>query len=251
MGVHNLARRFVERVFGVQVIPYGHAAFVFEREHLRRFLAHFKVDCVFDVGANAGQYARMLRERTGYEGAIISYEPIPEFAALLRTAAKSDPAWFIEELALGDAQSTATFNVYASDQFSSLHAFSMAGAEQFPVDSQLRRRVEVRTVKLAGEIAKYRAKIGFSRPFLKMDTQGHDLAVAVGAGEELKTFVGLQSELAIVRLYADSPTYREALDYYASQGFTLSAFVPNNLGFFPRLLEMDCIMFREETPAAT
>jgi hypothetical protein len=82
-----------------------------------------------------------------------------------------------------------------------------------------------------------------------MDTQGHDLAVAVSAGEELKTFVGLQSELAIVRLYASAPTYREALDYYASHGFTLSAFVPNNFGFFPRLLEMDCIMFRESTSA--
>ena len=249
MGVHSIARRVVERVFGVQVIPYGQAAFVFEREHLHRFLAHFKVDCVFDVGANAGQYAQMLRERAGYEGTIISYEPIPEFAAQLRMAAKSDPAWFIEEFALGDAEGTSTFNIYASDQFSSLHAFSVAGAEQFPGDSQLARRVEVRTVTLAGEIAKYRAKIGFRRPFLKMDTQGHDLAVAVSAGEELKTFVGLQSELAIVRLYASAPTYREALDYYASHGFTLSAFVPNNFGFFPRLLEMDCIMFRESTSA--
>jgi hypothetical protein len=85
---------------------------------------------------------------------------------------------------------------------------------------------------------------------LKMDTQGHDLAVAVGAGEELKAFIGLQSELAIVRLYARSPTYQETLDYYASYGFTLSAFVPNNLGHFPRLLEMDCIMFRESTEFA-
>jgi FkbM family methyltransferase len=250
VGALSIARRLVERAFGVQVIPAGQAALVFEREHLRRFLAHFEVDCVFDVGANAGQYAQMLRERVGYDGTIISYEPIPELAALLRMAAKSDPAWFIEELALGDAEGTATFNVYASDQFSSLHAFSAAGAEQFPGDGQLERCVEVRTVTLAGEIAKYRAKIGFSRPFLKMDTQGHDLAVAVGAGEELKTFVGLQSELAIVRLYAGSPTYRETLDYYASYGFTLSAFVPNNLGHFPRLLEMDCIMFRESTPSA-
>jgi len=248
MGARSIARRFVERVFGVQVIPYGQTAFVFEREHLRRFFAHFEVDCVFDVGANAGQYAQMLRERVGYKGPIISYEPIPEFAALLRVAARSDPAWFIEELALGDAEGTASFNVYAQDQFSSLHAFSVAGTEQFPGESQLERRVEVRTATLAGEIAKYRARMGFHQAFLKMDTQGHDLAVAVGAGEELKTFVGLQSELAMVRLYASSPTYREVLDYYASHGFTLSAFVPNNYGFFPRLLEMDCIMFRESSP---
>jgi FkbM family methyltransferase len=250
MGARSIPRRLVERVFGVQVIPYGHAAVLFEHEHLSRFLTHFKIDCVFDVGANAGQYAQMLRERAGYRGPIISYEPIPEFAAQLRIAAKSDPAWFIEELALDAAEGSAAFNVYAGDQFSSLHPFSAAGTDQFPGESQLQRRVQVHTMTLAGEIAKYREKIGFRRPFLKMDTQGNDLAVAVGAGEELKTFVGLQSELAIVRLYADSPTYREALDYYASYGFTLSAFVPNNFGFFPRLLEMDCIMFREPTPSA-
>jgi hypothetical protein len=38
---------------------------LFEQEHLRRFLSHFNVNCVFDVGANAGQYATMLRQDKG------------------------------------------------------------------------------------------------------------------------------------------------------------------------------------------
>jgi hypothetical protein len=83
---------------------------------------------VLGVVANAGQYAQMLRKRAGYEGTIISHEPIPELAALLRMGAKSNLAWFVEELAPGVAESTATFNVSASDQFSSLPAFSVAGA---------------------------------------------------------------------------------------------------------------------------
>jgi hypothetical protein len=46
---------------------------------------------VLGVGANAGQYAQTLRKGAGYEGTIVSYASIPEFAALLRVAAKWDP----------------------------------------------------------------------------------------------------------------------------------------------------------------
>jgi hypothetical protein len=51
-----------------------------------------------------------------------------------------------------------------------------------------------------------------------------------------------QSELAFKRIYAGSASYRDAIDYYESLGFELSAFVPNNFGYFPYLFEMDYIM---------
>src|SRR6185503_14223092 len=55
-----------------------------EQTHLRRLLAHLDVDCVFDVGANTGQYAEMLRRRAGFRGRIVSFEPIPEAASEVR-----------------------------------------------------------------------------------------------------------------------------------------------------------------------
>ena len=62
----------------------------------------------------------------------------------------------------------------------------------------------------------------------------------------LSEFVGIQSELAIKRIYANTPGYQEALKFYTDRGFILSAFVPNNSGYFPYLIEMDCIMFNEK-----
>lgn len=244
MSLKRTAADTMERVLGVRIVRPGGVATVFEEEHLRRFFEHFHVDCVFDVGANGGQYATMLRERAGYRGFVVSFEPIPQLARELRELARNDPRWFIEEAALDRVMGTAHFNVSAVSQFSSLHKGAFTEVDLFQKDVAVVQQIEVTTTTVAHELAKYRDRLGFKHPFLKMDTQGHDLAVAEGAGPALREFVGLQSELAIKRIYDGAPSYEEALQFYAAHGFELSAFVPNNTGHFPRLIEIDCIMYR-------
>jgi hypothetical protein len=79
-----------------------------------------------------------------------------------------------------------------------------------------------------------------------MDTQGHDVTVARGAGRYLRQFVGLQSELSLTQLYKEQASFTEALEFYRSVGFRLSALVPNNGGHFPDLNEVDCIMYNPQ-----
>ena len=112
--------------------------------------------------------------------------------------------------------------------------------------NKVTEQISVAVATLPEMFAKYQKELGFKRPFLKMDTQGHDLEIARGAGETLKQFVGLQSELSIKRIYEDTSDYRTVLDYFATQGFELSAFVPNNQGNFPQLVEIDCIMYNKK-----
>jgi hypothetical protein len=113
------------------------------------------------------------------------------------------------------------------------------------------RVIEVRRSTLAAELPYWREKLGFKRPFLKIDTQGHDVAVFEGAGAGVREFVGLQAEMAIRPIYDGSTGFMDAIETYRRAGFELSAIVPNNQGHFPMLIDMDCIMYRSEIDATS
>lgn len=219
---------------------------VWEQLHLAKALTFCGVDCVFDVGANRGQYASMLRRKAGYRGLIVSFEPIPKVAAELSETAAQDPMWLVECLALAHRDGQQTFNIMAGDQFSSLSDASTSDTAALEDQNTAVQKVTVRTETLGTAYRRLAAQHGFTRPFLKLDTQGYDVKIVQAGREVLHRFVGLQSELAVKRLYADSVDFREALTIYQECGFELSAFVPNNAGHFPMLLETDCIMLRRD-----
>ena len=218
---------------------------IHEQKHLLRLLRYLDVDCVFDVGANAGQYGQMLRKNAGYTGRIISFEPIPALADKVRQVAKDD-IWSVEEIALSGATGEGEFNVMASNQFSSLSTPNDDETGLFKKANVVTNIITVQTETLESAFNRLHEAYGFERPFLKMDSQGLDVKILHSGQAIAKQFVGLQSELAIKRLYADSVDFRDAISVYESLGFELSALVPNNAGHFPQLVELDCIMVRSD-----
>jgi FkbM family methyltransferase len=217
-----------------------------EQRHLRRLLRLYEVDCVFDVGANYGQYAQMLRRHAGFRGLIVSFEPIPAAAAALRDKSRGDPKWIIEEIALSRSDGQCKFNVMTATQFSSLSAPRHDEVGLFEGTNRIAETVTVRTENLETAFGRLQRQYGFRRPFLKLDTQGFDVEIVSSARPVLREFIGLQSELAIKKLYASSVDFRSAITLYEECGFQLSAFVPNNAGHFPQLVETDCIMVRDD-----
>ncbi len=236
-----------------KIVRASQVSLLFEKIHLKKFLTTYDIDCVFDVGANKGQYALMLR-KFGYSGHIISFEPIPELVTKLRKVAEKDSKWIIVETALDSVSHKVTFNVMHGSQFSSLHDPSHSEINLFKDQNSVVKKIHMRTKTLDDVYELYLKEINFSKPFLKMDTQGNDIKVAEGGIRSLKHFMGIrslkhfmgiQSELSIKRLYENSTDYRTTIDYYISQGFELSAFVPNNAGHFPRLIEIDAILYNK------
>jgi hypothetical protein len=108
-------------------------------------------------------------------------------------------------------------------------------------------KISVSTESLSAAFHRLQRKYGFMRPFLKLGTQGFDVEVLKSGLDVVQTFVGLQSELAVKKIYDRSVDFREAISFYESLGFELSAFVPNNAGHFPALIEVDCVMVRRNS----
>ena len=69
-------------------------------QHVAALLELNRVNCVFDVGANTGQYGKGLR-RFGYAGRIVSFEPVSDTFAKLHKSAETDPDWHVYNFALG------------------------------------------------------------------------------------------------------------------------------------------------------
>jgi hypothetical protein len=102
---------------------------------------------------------------------------------------------------------------------------------------RLRRLDEVMDAALEG--------IGDPRPYLKLDTQGYDLEVFAGAGGRTDEFVGMQSEVAALRLYEGSPHMAESLAVYEDAGFEITGMYPvTREGTTGRVVEFDCVLAR-------
>ncbi|MGL5875081.1 MAG: FkbM family methyltransferase [Xenococcaceae cyanobacterium] len=75
------------------------------------------INLILDVGANTGQYG--MRSRIdGYEGKIISFEPLASAFTKLCQKAQKDPLWLTYHFALGNYDGKTSINVSKKSVFS-------------------------------------------------------------------------------------------------------------------------------------
>lgn len=194
--------------------------------HLVEIIRMLDINCVLDVGANRGAYARLMRD-IGYIGRIVSFEPYSESYRELDRTMRLDRDWTGHQIALGDEEGTAELQISRRSDFNSLHDpteygaasryrdhLNFVGTEQVP----MRRLDTLLDAVTAG--------IDEPRIFLKVDTQGHDLHVVRGLGQMLTRILALQVEIAGRQLYRGVPSFSEALGEYERLGYLPCGFVP-------------------------
>jgi FkbM family methyltransferase len=201
---------------------------------------------VLDVGANRGQFGAMLR-RSGYAGRIISFEPVPEAFDELSAKILSDEGWEARRLALGNRAGLLPLNITASTSVSSFltptaqYAASYAGG-------RVQRVEDVEVARLDGI---FDDLVAGGRVFLKVDTQGYDLAVIEGATGCLDHVVGVQIEMSVMPIYEGVTSYIDAFRFMHDRGFSPSGVFSVVRDECLRVYEFDGVFVRARQIGAT
>lgn len=246
MKLGRITRELQHRWLAVRLAVMGRVHQYPEILALRRFFTAFQIDALIDVGANEGQYALSARKDAGFAGHIFSFEPNPDVFAILSRHAARDPKWHVFNMALSDFDGTAEFHIMSAHQFSSIAKPAEQLDPIFRERNRVEKTVQMQCRRLDGLLDALLEPYSLSRPFLKMDTQGHDRAVCEGAGVRLTDMIGAQSELAVRPQYEGAADYRAMIAYLEERGFAPNAFFANNKGHFPLLVEMDGIFIRAD-----
>lgn len=198
-----------------------------------------RVDLLVDGGANFGQYAREIRAH-GYDGRILSFEPLSRSYAALAEAASHDPAWEAINAALGAEPGVATIHRSVSDDFSSLLSNTALQATVRP-QSQVIGQETVRVVTVDDAIGTRGTNVG-----VKLDVQGFEKQALLGGAHTVQRAVYLELELSLAPLYEGQASARELLDLCFDAGFELGWVEPFYLASSGRAMQLNALFVRGE-----
>jgi FkbM family methyltransferase len=232
--------------FGYDLIRYPLPDWYLLRAGLIELFTALQINCIIDVGANYGQYGDFLRQ-IGYEGRIVSFEPVSTSFQQLQKRIKDDPRWHAYNLALGAAEDVLTMNIMGRDQFSSLLPLNSYGKTEFAEEAVVTHTEKVDIVRLDSMKDEITAGLTDPRIYLKMDTQGFDLQVLEGATGMLPLILALQSEIAVRPIYTGMPDYLTSLSKLNELDFSITSLIPVSRDRNLRIIEFDCLMVRNST----
>jgi len=150
-----------------------------KREHLSFEFVKNSLDnneIVIDIGANIGYYA-ILESKTAKKGEVYAIEPVSENFKLLKEniIANYLKNCHPKRLAIGEKAGNSQINIYKKKNWSSFNS---------TLPSEIVKKEKVPVETLDGFVQKYLKK---SPTFIRMDVEGHELPILLGAKKILKT----------------------------------------------------------------
>ena len=209
------------------------------RSHLVSTLNKYQIDSIIDVGANEGQFALSMRN-LGFRGRIYSFEPVDAAFEKLISVSSLDDDWNAFNFALGAEPGDALINVSNFSSFSSILDVNEYALDRWE-DSEVTHQQEI-SIRTLDNCASEGLVDCDSRLLLKMDTQGYDLEVFKGALSVLPNVSCVLSELSLIPIYENMPSYSDSLTEYESHGFHVSGFYPITRNKNLTLNEVDCVL---------
>ena len=216
----------------------------FPNADLRRritLLNNYNISKILDVGANSGQYSKLMKE-LGFKGEIISFEPLSDTFKKLQKESEKYHNWTAVNIALGEMDGDIQINVSKNSYSSSLLKMLPLHLESAPESIYVRK--EVVKINKIDTIFNGFCKDD-DKVFLKIDTQGYEIKVLEGARESINKITGVHLEMSLTPLYEGEALFSNMLFYMKDLGFDLYSL---ENGFYNKitgqLLQVDGIFFR-------
>lgn len=213
-------------------------------KRLEKIITEYEVDCIIDVGANVGQFGQFLRNEVGYKGLIISFEPDPNVFQTLNSTISTDKLWIAYNEALSDEAGELKFNIMKNSQLNSfLNPFS-GDTRKYAGVNVVESQIDITVKKLDDIFERLKNEYRFNNVLLKIDTQGFDLKVFSGASESITSIVGVLSEISVLPIYEDMPSFNDSLGVFQENGYEVSGIYPVEEDRFPYAIEFDCLYLK-------
>lgn len=210
----------------------------------KRFLEDLNIDLVIDVGANKGQYATVLRN-IGYEGKIVSFEPMSKMFSMLHSNSKLDSSWECFNFALGSQTTTSKMYVLEELPLSSILPNNADLKTQHSDKVLEEETIQIKTLDSVFKDLFCGGCSSSQNIWLKIDTEGFELEVLKGAEELLEKVKILDVEVCFQERKRGQSLVFEINDFLRSKGFQLFTFGPLHINYLNgQVLDTDALYLR-------
>jgi FkbM family methyltransferase len=214
---------------------------------------------VFDVGARGGADSRWDRFSTCIE--LIGFEPDPVECARLNGEAPrlAYPARFLPHALWREVRSDLPFHVCKWEVASSVYEPNAEFLRDFPDAGRLLEVTERRTIA-ATTLDEVVRELGRSPDYLKLDAEGAELDILLGAKQALEATIAIEVEVEFNPIFAGQPLFTDVDAHLRGLGWSLFGLRRNSWrrpqslvaghGGGGQLIAADALYLRQEALAA-
>ena len=191
---------------------------------LGRIIVDQGISLIIDVGANEGQFAEKFTQNENIKK-IISFEPIAHAFNVLERRSASYPGWLVQNFALGSEEGKALINISRNSVSSSLRQLTKLHTTAAPNSKNIdKEEVTVTTLDTYYENSD---TIDVTHGILlKIDTQGFEREVLMGASSLLKSIDVIMLETSFAVLYDGQALFDEIHEFMRNEGYKIINIIP-------------------------
>ena len=198
----------------------------FDKEMIKKLKRNF---VVFDVGANIGFYTKKFASKVGKNGNVYAFEPVEESAYCIEKIQSKYPWIKLDKIVVGDKNKTTPFTINI-EEVNQTNTNGYFGS-MVSIDDNKENTVEVKMHTLDYLMEKYTIP-----DFLKIDVEGFELNVLIGAKKMLQSkklkHIFIEIHFALLEKRGEIYGPKKINDLLKKSGFKIRYLDPSHIYAF-------------------